>query len=118
MHWNLFKGFKWISDFEKFKRSEVWEPVPKKYLKKLKGDCDLFARVACKRLREKGFKARLIYCRTENVGEYHLICESGGYISDNRHKSVQTVNGLLDLGYKFVAASGFKSGQDWHRIKG
>lgn len=76
------------------------------------GDCDDFASYCVMQLRQKGIPARFVFCQCEN-GEYHLVCESDGWILDNRQPIVCRQD---DLPYEWISISGFKSGQPWHRI--
>jgi len=76
-------------------------------------DCDGFA-LACRFLcREQGIENRLVFCRTETL-EPHLVCESDGYIMDNRSKWVKRRD---DVPYEWISISGYEKGDPWRRVK-
>ncbi len=81
------------------------------------GDCEDFA-LACRKLcRDANIPTRLVICYTEE-GEGHCVLESSGWILDNRYTRVMSRDKLEKQGYKWLAISGFESGDDWHRIVG
>ncbi len=79
---------------------------------KVHDDCDGFALLCRGKLDEMGIENRLVFCQVE-TGEYHLVCESTGYILDCRHMSVMPRQ-ILD--YKWISISGHKPGEPWHLI--
>jgi predicted transglutaminase-like cysteine proteinase len=80
---------------------------------KFKDDCDGFALMCRAKCRELGIRSRLVFCRTSN-GTGHLILEVKGYLLNNIHKWVMTVDQLPD--WEFISISGFETGDPWHRI--
>lgn len=115
---SLLYNFKYITDANKLGVVELWEPIPEDFLlgDTITGDCEEIARTACEELRKLDFRARLIYCLTENKAG-HLVCEIEGWIMDNRYKRLTSVNKLNAKGYQLIAVSGYKAGEPWHIIK-
>lgn len=117
VHKQVFKNFTYKTDLEQYGELEKWVMPDFSYdgSQKLVGDCDDFALACRKLLRKKGIKTRLVYCIDE-LGEGHLVLEASGYILDNRQTKLVTNRELVKKGYKFVAISGFESGDDWYKL--
>lgn len=112
------ENFVWISDEEKLGVLDKWEPVPSAYKVEndgFVGDCEEYARYMCVQLRELGHMPRLMSCYTE-TGDYHLVCEDGGWIADNRFREIRTVSKAKRMGYKLVNISTYVAGEDWQVI--
>lgn len=83
---------------------------------KVVGDCDAFAKMCWNALRARGIKARLVMCQVE-TGEWHLVCESDGWVLDNRQPTVMKRDELEGLGYVWGSMSGFAPGEQWTTIR-
>ncbi len=116
IHQQVFKRFKWQPDETTFGVKEHWG-LPKEEGDLLVGDCDNFAYAVFTKLKEVGETPRLMFCKTEQ-DEYHLVCECGGWVSDNRHRWVKTVLGLESRGYTFLAFSDISGGDKWVQYTG
>ena len=117
IHQDALELFIYKTDAEQFKVPEYW--MNKDEIKsqisitgKLVGDCDDFAAYCVWSLREKGLKARYVFCQVEN-GEHHLVAECDGWILDNRQKLIAPFN---DLPYKWISISGYAAGDPWRKI--
>lgn len=75
-------------------------------------DCDGFALLCREILDQVNIPNRLVLCQTE-TGEGHLVCETNGWILDNRQSEV--VN-FTKLGYTWHYISGYHAGDDWHEV--
>ena len=114
IHKKVFNGFTYVTDDDQFDKIEHWhlpEDISNSY-----GDCDDFAIMCRKLLREAGLISRLVFCETEIKGEYHLVCACGQYILDNRQTTVETKGTLSRLGYKWMYVSGLEPGDDWKKL--
>jgi len=110
----VWKGFKYVTDEDQYGTSEDWR-FPDDY-DRVSDDCDGFA-IACRKLlRDEGLDTRLVLCYTE-LDECHLVCATGNYILDNRHKYVMTKRKLEKLGYNFAYVSGLNPGDPWKELK-
>ncbi len=117
IHRNLFKNFSYITDLENYGVEEKWV-MPKDSFtdsQKFSGDCEDFALACRKLIREAGIKSRLVYCIVED-GEGHCVLEVNGYILDNRQASIISNRKLVKKGYKFLAISGYESGDPWYKL--
>ena len=119
LHNELFANHEYITDIFKLGVGDLWEEIPYAIAGKIKviGDCEEYARTMCAKLREKGYKARLVLCLNEKK-EGHLICESDGFVIDNRFKKVMTVNRIRNRhSYQFIAVSSYEPGGKWLIVK-
>lgn len=113
VHEQVFKGFHYVEDEIQFGKIEHWQVPPD--ADRVDGDCDEFA-LACRHmLDEVGVKTRLVLCRTE-LGEGHLVCAAGNFILDNRERKVRTKQYMERRGYRWLAVSGARRGDPWHRV--
>ena len=78
----------------------------------LEDDCDGFALYCWHECRDRGLKARLVFCRTETGGG-HLVCEHDGWVLDNRYTWVRSKD---ELPYTWISISGYSPGEAWHRV--
>lgn len=110
IHKRVLKGFKYVTDQKQFQVRERW--VMPEDPERVTGDCEDFA-LACRKLcREQNIASRLVVCNDE-TGEGHCVLEVNGWILDNRQKSVIARD---DLDYKWLAISGFESGEKWKKL--
>ena len=80
------------------------------------GDCDAFAKLCWLALRKLHIPSRLVVCNTE-TGEGHLVCESEGWVMDNRYMTVVTRQELEErIGYRWQSMSGFLPGGAWTAV--
>lgn len=109
--------FGWTDDRSTFGQEDYWantdEMIAAAINGKVKGDCDDFAELCVHALRKEGYPARFILCLTEDK-EAHLVAEIDGQILDNRQNFVTPID-FLDH-YQWLACSGTKPGEPWHRI--
>ena len=66
---------------------------PERFLRRKRGDCDDFARLAALLLTERGYKARIVVVMME--GETHVVChvpEAGGFLDFNHRQQAQLVS--------------------------
>ena len=118
IHQAALSKFQYVSDQSRFNTQEHWM-VPDELKVDLQcdgtvfGDCDDFAAYCVMECRQQNIPARFVMCRCEN-GELHLVCESDGWILDNRQPIVCRQD---DLPYQWISISGFKPGDPWHSIK-
>lgn len=113
IHKRVFKGFTYKTDMEQHGEDERWS-MPED-VDRVVGDCEDFA-LACRSLLvEESLPSRLVYCKTE-LGEGHLVVECEGWVLDNRMKKVVTQQYLTKKGYKFLAISGYNSGDKWYKL--
>ena len=80
----------------------------------LEDDCDGFALYCWHSCRDRGLKARLVYCKTETGGG-HLVCECEGWVMDNRHTWVRDKDSLP---YEWISISGYDPGDAWRSLRG
>lgn len=116
IHREVWSKFEYVTDRENYNSDEYWI-IPDDFLNgnKFTGDCEDFAmccRVLC---RQRNIPSQLVVC-VDETGEYHCVLHVEGFILDNRHRSVKTVDELGALGYKWVAISGYTPGDLWHRV--
>lgn len=78
----------------------------------LEGDCDAFAKLCWKALRNLDVNSRLVTCWAEDGG-LHLVCEASGWILDNRMVRAAPREELERLGYRWIAKSGYQPGWEW-----
>jgi len=116
IHTSASRRFTYVSDVKKWGALEHW-PAPEELPTedKYTGDCDDFALMCRKLCRLHGLQSRLVFCRTEDKKTYHLVCESNGYILDNRCK---TVVDIQSLDYEWVYISGYEKGDPWRSVLG
>lgn len=81
----------------------------------VEGDCDAFAKLCWMALQRLGVPSRLVFCSVE-TGEGHLVCEAGGWIMDNRQPLINTRDDLQRMGYRWVAKSGYRAGDNWTAV--
>ena len=110
--------FIYRSDQEAWGSPEYWSSPKERCVQEqangcVIGDCDDFALMCRERLDNLGIQNRLVFCQVE-TGEYHLVCESLGNILDNRQTMVMP---RQLLNYKWLAISGVKQGDPWHKIE-
>ena len=113
IHKRVLKNFKYVTDKRQYDTIEKW--VEPEDVDNVTGDCEDFAFACRKLIREEGLPSRLIYCKDE-TGEGHLVLESGGWVLDNRQKSLKTKQKLERIGYEFISISGFQSGDNWYKL--
>lgn len=111
-HRKLLGQFEYKTDREQHQVLEYWagDEMLAAAVKGLKfvGDCEEFARACMLKMRERGIKARLVYCLVE-TGEGHCICEVASadnkeaYLLDNRHDTLKTSTQLSN--YKYLRVS-------------
>ena len=81
------------------------------------GDCDAYAKLVWKCLRNLGVKSRLVLCTVpdgQGGRGGHLVCEAGGMILDNiQIGPTSNTDCVNDLGYIFLSKSGFQPGGEW-----
>lgn len=109
--------FVYESDQVCFGNPEYWATLPELERGlvssgKIKGDCDDFASWCVGKLRENGFRARYVICKTE-TDEWHCVAESEGLILDNRQAAVVHYFGLP---YQWWSISGYAPGEAWHSV--
>jgi len=112
--------FGWADDRTAFGKVEYWGTYQEliamfQERKQVIGDCEDFAALCVRPLREAGYEARFILCLTES-DDPHCVCECNGMILDNRQVYPTPIE-FLDK-YKFLAASGTVPGEPWRRIDG
>jgi len=117
LHRMMFKEFDYETDMEKYGHEEYWDIIPEEFKAgdKFSGDCENFALACRKVVRGAGFESRLIFCTLKGQG--HCVLEVDGYIFDNRFETLSTKNFLEKKGYKWIAISGFKAGDKWHKLE-
>jgi predicted transglutaminase-like cysteine proteinase len=113
VHKTRLNSFLYVPDREQYGLTEHWPdreqiPAPGTIFK---GDCDDFAHACYWDLEDMGIESNLIYCKTETGGG-HLVCECGGYILDNRQR---TVLAIADISYTWISAG--RPGGKWYLIK-
>lgn len=81
------------------------------------GDCDAYAMLCWIVLRKHGIPSRLVLCAVEDGG-YHLVCEAGGWILDNRTAFASTRDEAEGRGYRWISMSGFEPGGQWTAVAG
>ena len=114
IHRDVLKRFTYISDIKKWNLIDHW-PSPDQLPTDaaFTGDCDDFALMCRKMCRERNIKSRLVLCIIEDRRTFHLVCESDGYILDNRCIVVVEIK---DLDYEWKYISGYEAGDDWHFV--
>ena len=118
IHRMVFDRFEYEYDHKQYGMNEYWVMPEPNYdgKSRIVGDCEDFA-LACRKLvRDAGLESRLVYCETE-TGEGHAVLEVKGWILDNRQTQVVSNDWLRERGYKFIAISGFDSGDPWYRLE-
>lgn len=120
IHDEVFRKFQYEFDHKQYGIVEKWV-MPEDHFdgtQKIVGDCEDFA-LACRKLcRDRGIDtSRLVVCMTE-TDEGHCVIEVNGWILDNRRRRVVSRDELEHDGYKWIAISGYNSGDDWHKIQG
>ena len=118
IHKKVFSKFSYITDLEKYGVEEKWvmPDITFNGTQKFTGDCEDFALACRKLIREAGIKSRLVYCVVED-GSGHCVLEVNGYILDNRFPTLLSNTKLVKKGYKFIAISGYESGEDWKKLR-
>jgi predicted transglutaminase-like cysteine proteinase len=120
IHSEVFRKFKYEFDKDQYGMVEKWIMPDEGFdgSQRIVGDCEDFA-LACRKLcRDRGITtSRLVVCMTE-TNEGHCVLEVNGWILDNRRRHVVTRDELEQEGYKWVAISGYESGDNWHKIEG
>lgn len=110
------KMFIYESDEEQFGVRDVWPTVAQldEELKngKIVGDCDDFASACNLLLGRAGIPSRLVICITEDGGG-HMVCETGGWVLDNRQDSVVLMD---DLPYVWIAATSYDNTDKWYHF--
>lgn len=116
IHKLVFRNFTYATDQEQYSMVEKWVMPETDYNRHrpFTGDCEDFA-LACRKLcREDGIdNSRLVYCQTE-LGGGHCVLEVDGWILDNRFDRLKNRDDIV--GYKWIALSGYNSGDPWHKI--
>jgi predicted transglutaminase-like cysteine proteinase len=79
------------------------------------GDCDAFAKLCWLALRRLEIPSRLLACQTE-TGGWHLVCEAGGWVLDNRQPVIASRQDLERLGYRWHSMSAFLPGGQWTAV--
>ncbi|MDD2721615.1 MAG: transglutaminase-like cysteine peptidase [Gallionella sp.] len=114
---NVHERFHYVSDQKKWGRSEYWAG-PKESIAAadtdgiITGDCEDFALLCREELNKLGVPNRLALCAIPS-GEFHIVCETNGWILDCRYKSVMTAN---ELPYRWISISGYEAGEPWREI--
>jgi predicted transglutaminase-like cysteine proteinase len=118
IHKKVFESFKYVTDKKQYGQEEKWSVPPEfKEGMTFRGDCDDFAMMCRKLVREAGIEeSRLLVCYDE-TGEGHLVLEVKGYVLDNRSRKLETKDSLTKTGYKWVAISGYNPGDQWYGVK-
>jgi len=118
IHRKVIKNFTYKTDTAQYGMAEKWVMPPEDFsgFSTIVGDCEDFA-LACRKLaREADLRSRLIYCTVAN-GSGHCVLEVDGYILDNNESKVRTREDMSIKGYKWIAISGYNSGDKWFKIK-
>lgn len=116
IHTKAWNKFRYATDLQNHGKLEHWNYPEEDFLGRITGDCEDYALYCRKKCRKAGYKTRLVLCYTE-TGEFHCVLEISGYIMDNRHRELQTINSIVELGYKLVATSGYEPGDTWNLIQ-
>ena len=120
IHDDVFSKFKYKYDHKQYGIVEKWVMPEDGFdgSQRIVGDCEDFA-LACRKLcRDRGINdSRLVVCMTEQ-NEGHCVLEVNGWILDNRRRAVVSRDALQEDGYRWIAISGYESGDDWFRIEG
>lgn len=120
IHKEVFDKFKYQFDKKQYGIVEKWVMPSDDFdgTQRIVGDCEDFA-LACRKLcRDRGIEnSRLVVCMTE-TDEGHCVLEVNGWILDNRYRKVMSRDDLQQQGYRWLAISGYESGDDWHKIEG
>lgn len=116
IHRNVWNKFTYTTDKNNYGSDEHWViPVEFMQSKRFTGDCEDFA-MCCRTLcRQQNIPSQLAICLDE-TGEHHCVLHVEGYILDNRYNKVMTVDQLTNIGYKWIAISGYNIGDPWHRV--
>ena len=125
VHRELIDKFTYVSDIEKYGNDEFWTntEVARRTLlgaiisARYFGDCEDYAILCRKRLREKGYNSRLIYSETSK-GTFHVFCLVGNMVLDVRHKWLMSLTDILEDGDVLHVASGFEPRDPWRAIVG
>jgi predicted transglutaminase-like cysteine proteinase len=117
VHQEALELFIYKTDTEQFKKLDHWMNKDEiqsqiSMTGKLTGDCDDFAAYCVWNLREKGLKARYVFCQVE-TGEYHLVAECNGWTLDNRQRDIIPFG---NLPYVWISISGYIAGKPWNKI--
>lgn len=108
--------FGWADDSSTFGNAEYWATLKELQARsqrgEITGDCDDFAEMCVRALRDNGLPARFVFCQVE-TGGYHCVAESDGVILDNR-QNFPTPQAKLP--YTWISISGFAAGDPWHEI--
>ncbi len=117
VHALIMKNFTYVTDEKQYGKIEHWVMPEDSYTGRepLVGDCEDFALAARKLLRDRGIKSRLVACQDE-TGAGHLVLEMDGWIIDNRQLKLCSNRSLQKKGYRFLAISGYRSGETWHKL--
>lgn len=120
IHGEVFDKFRYEFDHKQYGIVEKWVMPDSDFdgSQSIVGDCEDFA-LACRKLcRDRGIdNTRLVVCMTE-TNEGHCVLEVNGWILDNRRRRVVSRDELQNEGYKWIAISGYRSGDNWHKIEG
>lgn len=116
IHRKIFQRFTYAKDQDQYGINEKWVMPEEAYdgSQRFTGDCEDFA-LACRKVcREAGIEdSRLVYCKTELSGG-HCVLEVQGWILDNRQTKLKSRDDMK--GYRWIAVSGYNSGDPWHYI--
>ena len=125
IQWETWKAFKYRFDKSLHGEDDFWDIIPKDYKlgDRYEGDCEEFALICRKLLRDNGImNSRLVFCTYPENGNGrpigHVICEVDGYCFDNNEKRLKTKEQLERIGYKWVGISGYNPGDQWYRVLG
>jgi predicted transglutaminase-like cysteine proteinase len=114
IHTETLKRFVYVSDSIKWGEREHWESPNELPLEgNFSGDCDAFALMCRKLCRLQDIENRLVFCRVEDGITCHLVCESYGYILDNRSDEIKPIS---EVNYDWLYISGYNQGDPWHMI--
>ena len=103
VHREIANQFIYVSDIENYGDEEFWTntKIARRTLmgatlsSKYFGDCEDFAILCRKRLKERGYNSRLIFSETSK-GTFHVFCMIGEMALDVRHKWLVSLTDILD----------------------
>lgn len=108
IHKKVLENFRYTTDEEQYGLLEDWHSHLTELDEEWKDDCDGFALTCAVLALEKEIDPsliRIIFCRVENKGEYHLVCgidtEDDTRILDNRRTIVVSAG---QLQYEWISS--------------